>query len=130
MNCAVRSSPWTGAFHEIRLREVERGNAELEAKVKKAELKAVEVEIDRREVKSPLDGIIVERLKHEGEWVQPGETMFKIVGLKRLRVEGTVPANKYSRDQVVRAHRSSSPSKPPAATRKPCRERLNSSAQS
>jgi multidrug resistance efflux pump len=91
------------AKHEIRLRQTERENAARDAKVKRAQLAAVEVELDRRKVKAPLDGIVVERLKHEGEWVQPGETMFKIVGLKRLRVEGTVPADKYSRDQVVGA---------------------------
>jgi multidrug efflux pump subunit AcrA (membrane-fusion protein) len=90
-------------FHEIRLREVERGNAALEAKVKRAELKAVNVELDRREVKSPLDGVVVERLKHEGEWVQPGETIIKIVRLDRLRVEGFVPANQYLPQQMAGA---------------------------
>lgn len=91
------------AFHEIRLREVERENAARESKVKSAQLKSVDVELERREVKSPLDGVVVERLKHEGEWVQPGETILKIVGLKRLRVEGFVPADKYSRQQMAGA---------------------------
>jgi multidrug efflux pump subunit AcrA (membrane-fusion protein) len=90
-------------FHEIRLREVERSNAALEAKVKRAELKAVNVELDRREVKAPLDGVVVERLKHEGEWVQPGETIIKIVRLDRLRVEGLVRADRYLPQQMAGA---------------------------
>jgi macrolide-specific efflux system membrane fusion protein len=56
----------------------------------------VNVEIDRREIKAPIGGVVVERLKHEGEWVQPGETIIKLVRLDRLRVEGFVPADKYS----------------------------------
>jgi multidrug efflux pump subunit AcrA (membrane-fusion protein) len=90
-------------FHEIRLRETERENAAREAKVKRAELKAVEVELDRREIKAPLDGVIVERLKHEGEWVQPGETIVKIVNMKKLRVEGFVRASQHSRQQMTGA---------------------------
>lgn len=91
------------AFHEIRLRETERENAARDAKVKRAELKAVNVELDRRQVKAPLDGVIVERLKHEGEWVQPGETIVKIVRIDRLRVEGFVLASAFSRQQVTGA---------------------------
>lgn len=91
------------AFHEIRLRETERENAAREAKVKKAELKAVEVELTRRQVKAPLAGVIVERLKHEGEWVQPGETIVKIVNMKKLRVEGFVIASQHSRQQMTGA---------------------------
>lgn len=91
------------AFHEIRLRETERENAAREAKVKKAELKAVEVELQRRQVKAPIAGVIVERLKHEGEWVQPGETIVKIVDMNTLRVEGFVIASQHSRQQMTGA---------------------------
>jgi multidrug efflux pump subunit AcrA (membrane-fusion protein) len=91
------------AHHEIRLRETERENAAREAKVKKAELGAVEVELERREVIAPLTGVIVERLKHEGEWVQPGETIVKIVNMKRLRVEGFVLASQHARQQMTGA---------------------------
>jgi multidrug efflux pump subunit AcrA (membrane-fusion protein) len=59
--------------------------------------------LDRREVKSPIDGVIVERLKSKGEWVQPGETILKIVRLDRLRVEGFVPANLYSPRDIAGA---------------------------
>lgn len=91
------------AFHEIRLRETERENAAREAKVKEAELRAVMVEMKRREVIAPLDGVIVERPKHEGEWVQPGETIVKIVNMKTLRVEGFVIASQHSRQQMTGA---------------------------
>jgi len=91
------------AFHEIRLRQTERENAAREAKVKEAELRAVKVELKRREVIAPLTGVIVERLKHEGEWVQPGETILKIVNMEKLRVEGLVLASQHSRQQITGA---------------------------
>jgi macrolide-specific efflux system membrane fusion protein len=88
---------------EIRLREMERGVHAHEAKIKRAQLKSVEVELDRRQIKAPLDGVIVERLKHEGEWVQPGDTILKVVRLDRLRVEGFVPAEQYSPQDIAGA---------------------------
>lgn len=91
------------AGHEIRLRQMERKVQAFEVDSKKAQLQAVEVEIERREVASPLDGVVVERLKRKGEWVQPGETILKIVRLNRLRVEGMVPANQYSPLQMAGA---------------------------
>ncbi len=91
------------AGFEIELRKVERANAALTAKLKRAQLKAVEVEISRRVIVSPLDGVIVERLKHEGEWVQPGETIMKVVRLNRLRVEGYVPAKTHSPRELTGA---------------------------
>jgi multidrug efflux pump subunit AcrA (membrane-fusion protein) len=88
---------------EIKLRTVERSNHALTAKGKKAQMNAVKVELERREVTSPLDGVVVERLKHEGEWVQPGETILKIVRLDRLRVEGLVLAQQYSPKDIAGA---------------------------
>lgn len=50
--------------------------------------------LDRRQIVSPLTGIVVERLKHAGEWVEAGEPVLRVVQLDRLYVEGYVAANK------------------------------------
>jgi macrolide-specific efflux system membrane fusion protein len=89
--------------YEIELRRLERANYGRTAKIKEAQLKAVQVEIARRKLISPLDGVVVERMKHEGEWVQPGETVLKVVRLDKLRVEGFVPAEKYSPQSIAGA---------------------------
>jgi multidrug efflux pump subunit AcrA (membrane-fusion protein) len=88
---------------EIELRRVELGNYARTARIKEAQLRAVRVELSRRKIVSPLDGVVVERLKHEGEWVQPGESVLKIVRLDRLRVTGSVSADQYSPQQMAGA---------------------------
>jgi macrolide-specific efflux system membrane fusion protein len=89
--------------YEIELRRLERANYGRTAKIKEAQLKAVQVELARRKLVSPLDGVVVERMKHEGEWVQPGETVLKVVRLDKLRVEGFVSADKYSPQDIASA---------------------------
>ena len=59
----------------------------------------------RRTIKSRLNGVVVKRNKHEGEWVQPGETVMRIIQMDRLRVEGDIDGNKYSRQEVYESSR-------------------------
>ncbi|MEZ6127226.1 MAG: HlyD family efflux transporter periplasmic adaptor subunit [Planctomycetaceae bacterium] len=68
--------------------------------------KAVEVareKLARRRITSPLTGIVVEKLKHTGEWVEAGEPVLRVIRLDRLLVEGYVEANLV--DQSDRGHR-------------------------
>jgi len=82
-------------------------NAEVEMRVntltrdvRAAQLKAVENEIKRRHVESPLDGVVVKRMRDPGEWVQAGEPIYRVVRMDRLRVEGLLDAEKYDPAQV------------------------------
>ncbi len=65
-----------------------------------AQLQAVENEIKRRKIESPLDGIIVERYHHEGEWAQAGEPVYRIVHMDRLRVEGMLNASDFMPEEI------------------------------
>jgi len=47
----------------------------------------------RRQIKSPLSGIVVEKLRHKGEWVEAGEPVLRVIRLDSLLVEGYVDAN-------------------------------------
>jgi len=49
--------------------------------------------VERREIRSPLAGKVVEVSKHGGEWVEPGNQVFRIVRIDRLRVKGYVNIN-------------------------------------
>ena len=66
--------------------------AGLEAKVHEAEVEAAAGEVQRRQVSSPLDGIVVRVNRHLGEWVQPGDPVVHVVRMDRLRIEGFLSA--------------------------------------
>lgn len=54
----------------------------------------------KRSVLSPLDGLVVEKLRQVGEWVEPGDAVVRVVRLDRLLVEGYVPAKLVNQSSV------------------------------
>lgn len=68
--------------------------------VAEAEAQAVQYEVDRRTLRAPFDGVIVQLYRQESEWVQPGEPILRIVNMDSLRVEGFLSAEDYAPDQV------------------------------
>ena len=56
------------------------------------QVEIAEVRLERRKLKAPFKGVVVERLKHIGEWVETGETVLRIVQMDELSVEGYVNA--------------------------------------
>jgi len=70
--------------------------AAIDAKVREAEMHIASENIERRKIRSPLDGMVTERRRRAGEWVQPGDPVIFVMRLDRLRVEGFVPAAEYS----------------------------------
>ena len=82
-------------------------NAEVELRVnaltkdvRAAQLQAVENEIQRRRVTSPINGVIEKRMRDPGEWVQAGDPIYRVVRMDRLRVEGLLDAERFSPTQV------------------------------
>jgi macrolide-specific efflux system membrane fusion protein len=71
------------AQHELRVNQITE-------QLKKQELALGQHQIELREVVSPVDGIVVEVVRHEGEWVEPGEKVIRIVRIDRLRAEGLI----------------------------------------
>jgi membrane fusion protein, multidrug efflux system len=51
--------------------------------------------LDRHEVRSPFDGVIVERLAEVGEWVNPGDPLVELVATEQLRFDFRVPQEYY-----------------------------------
>ena len=101
--------------NEIRRQELNAERATLQAEVavhnhlvarqtvyvRQAELNAVLNELGRREIKSPLTGVVAERLKDPGEWVTQGEPILRIIRMDRLHVDGFLSASKYLPQQVL-----------------------------
>lgn len=79
--------------------------ATLEMRSKQNELDAARAEVERRKIASPLAGVVVETFVREGEWVEPGERVLRIVGIDRLKAEGFLPAEVATGDLVGAAVR-------------------------
>lgn len=73
----------------------ELGVAKTTVKVREAELKAANEDVARRQVVSPLDGVVEKLYRRKGEWVQPGEPVMKVLRTDSLWVEGWVDASRY-----------------------------------
>jgi RND family efflux transporter MFP subunit len=75
--------------------EIEQANLELELAhserdLKENDLQVAEHDIAQRRVTAPLAGFVAQINRHAGEWVQPGQTILRILRLDRLRAEGLV----------------------------------------
>ena len=83
--------------------EMERGKSELQkAKIRRNakanELAIAQRNIDVRKIIAPMNGMVVKVLHQPGEWVEPGEQIFRIVRTDRLRAEGFVRASDVVKD--------------------------------
>ena len=68
----------------------------LELKRKQNELDAAKLEVARRQIVAPIDGVVVQIFVRLGEWVEPGQKAMRIVNVEKLKAEGFVPAGKAS----------------------------------
>ena len=81
---------WRKATLQIEQSQQEMKISGLEAQVRQAELDAAKVPVARRQIRSQLDGVVVKLHRHTGEWVKPGDPVFRVVRMDRLRIEGFV----------------------------------------
>ncbi len=78
--------------------EHEQKLAHLTAELQGVVVEAAEAVLDRHQITSSVNGIVVERFRKPGEWVNPGDDIVRIVRLDRLRIEGYLDGRHYSRD--------------------------------
>lgn len=74
--------------------------AEQDAWAKHGNFKRAEAATKRRTITSALNGVVVKRNKFEGEWVQPGETVMRIVQMDRFYVEGSIDGKQFARHSM------------------------------
>jgi multidrug efflux pump subunit AcrA (membrane-fusion protein) len=72
-----------------------------QALVSKAELDAAKEKIERRQIKSPLDGQVRKIDKRVGEWVLAGDTVLHVVRVNKLRIEGFLNISKFAPQEVI-----------------------------
>jgi macrolide-specific efflux system membrane fusion protein len=80
----------------------EQETAQLTSRLKEIEMELAKQAVDRRAIVSPIPGMIVQVNQHEGEWVQSGKTVVRVLRVDRLRVEGFVLAKNLTGDLVGR----------------------------
>jgi multidrug efflux pump subunit AcrA (membrane-fusion protein) len=95
---------------EVEVAQMESHIDQLKESLKRTQLESTEHELARCELTAPLDGVIVERYKHVGEWVTSGEPVLRIVRMDRLRIEwllkvaDVAPHLAAGRDIVAEVH--------------------------
>ena len=62
--------------------------AELTWRIKEKDYQAAEEKVRRRRIDAPFGGVVVDVYRHRGEWVEPGETVLRVLRIDRLRAEG------------------------------------------
>lgn len=87
---------------QIEQAEQEQTSAKHTERLKQNEVDFAAWNIDRMRVRSPLAGVVVEIIHHPGEWVEPGETVFRILRMDQLRVEAFLDSTKITDSLVGR----------------------------
>jgi multidrug efflux pump subunit AcrA (membrane-fusion protein) len=85
---------------QIEQAKLEQSLATLAAVSKGVEVEAAENGIERRTIRSPLDGVVEDVAKHQGEWMQPGDMLAHVLRTDKLRVEGYVDAARWDPEDV------------------------------
>lgn len=75
---------------QLKLALTEQNIARLTTKTKTAQLQAIGIELDRRQIKAPFKGEVVEVHKKRGEWTQAGEPVLHLVRMDKVRIKGFV----------------------------------------
>ncbi len=68
----------------------------LAAEVNKEKVRASQVKLELYKVVAPFDGVVVQRLRDQGEWIRSGEPILRLVHLNEMKVETFVPIDGIS----------------------------------
>lgn len=85
---------------ETKQAEHEREIAGLTHEIRDNEHRTALDQLERRTIAAPLRGMVVEVHRRRGEWVNPGETVARVVRMDRLRAEGFLSV-KHARLELV-----------------------------
>jgi macrolide-specific efflux system membrane fusion protein len=86
---------------QIERSKLEMRVARMNADVHEAAVKSAENAVERRQIISPLDGVVVTLFHEKGEWVAAGESVVQVVRIDRLRVEGFLTATEVAPEDVA-----------------------------
>lgn len=71
--------------------EAEQDVAKAELAFSRAQLAQMKDLNERRQVRAPFDGMVVEQLRQPGEWVKEGDVLVRLVDTQHLEIKAMVP---------------------------------------
>jgi macrolide-specific efflux system membrane fusion protein len=69
--------------------------AELESVLENSKLELNQLKREYRTISAPFDGLIVEMFAQEGEWLNAGEPVLRIIDVEKMRIDTVVDAQLY-----------------------------------
>jgi multidrug efflux pump subunit AcrA (membrane-fusion protein) len=82
--------------------EFDRKLSQYEADLNLQETAATEYKLSQRVIHSPIDGLVVEALPQQGEWLNAGQTIVRVVQLDRMRIKAMRPIDQIDQSFVGR----------------------------
>jgi macrolide-specific efflux system membrane fusion protein len=86
---------------QIERSKLEMRVAKMNADVHQAGVKSADDAVARRQILSPLPGVVVNLSHEKGEWVAAGDPVVQVVRINRLRVEGFLSADEVAPEEVA-----------------------------
>ena len=86
------------AVLEIEQAELDFEIAKFTLRAKENQCQSAEELVKRRKILAPFSGVVVQINHHRGEWVQPGDTVVRMLRIDRLRAEGFLDAKDVTGD--------------------------------
>lgn len=87
---------------QIEQSELDFQTEQLTLNAKENEYQTAALQVERRKILAPLSGVVVQVNRRLGEWVQPGDTVFRMLRVDRLRAEGFIQAKDVPGDLTGR----------------------------
>ncbi len=78
------------AKHALAQAKQELTVADLKSRLSQKTVAFAELKLQRHQVKSPLEGMVVEIFRQPGDWMKPGDKLARVIRVDRLRAEGFV----------------------------------------
>lgn len=82
--------------------EFDRKLSKYEADLNLQEASATEYKLTQRVIHSPIDGLVVEAWPQQGEWLNAGQTVVRVVQLDRMRIKALRPLDQIDQSFVGR----------------------------
>ncbi|MFK8113999.1 MAG: efflux RND transporter periplasmic adaptor subunit [Rubripirellula sp.] len=65
----------------------------MQIELERQQVSLAKIATERHRLTAPINGVVVERMRGKGEWVNAGDPVLRVIRLDRLRAEGFVPAD-------------------------------------
>jgi macrolide-specific efflux system membrane fusion protein len=85
---------------QIKVAEMEFQVAGHTARAQRAKADVIDYDVVTRKIVAPFAGLIAERYRQEGEWVQAGDPVLRIVQMDKLRVKGYLRADRFAPHEI------------------------------